>query len=208
MKQVIITSKTQMKDAVCVGGLTTTGEFIRLLDKYGHNQPIDTEFEIRQVWNIEYTERDEVLAPHIEDVLIISKKNKKTLKNDISMLQVLKRFNVKIWRGNPKNLFDGCLQWNIWQGDTHKILKGYINQKCIPQNSVGFWLPDKDLYLKDGRYKYYNGNQIFSIKYVGVAEAIEKISRNTLCRVSLARWWDRNGQTEDRCHLQLSGFYI
>ena len=43
--------------------------------------------------------------------------------------------------------------------------------------------------------------------YVGFEEAVETIPAGTLVRVSLARWWDTNGTTEDRCSLQLSGWY-
>jgi len=205
--EVLIVSKTKMKDAVCVGAITQDGQFIRLLDSFAHNQPINTEFDIGQIWDIEFQIRSDIIQPHVEDILVTSQRYIKQI-NISNIYSILQQLNIQIWQGNPENLFNNCLQWDIWQGDTHQVLKGYINKECIPQNSVGFWLPDKDLYLKDNRYKYYNGNQIFSIKYVGVAEPIDKINRNTLCRVSLARWWDTNETTEDRCYLQLSGIYI
>ena len=204
--EVLIVSKTKMRNAVCVGGVTQDGQLVRLLDNFSHNQPINTSFNVGQIWDIDFRNRSNVVPPHIEDVIVLSKRYIKQV--DISNIYpIIQQLNIQIWYGNPTNLFNNCLQWYVWQGDTHQILKGYINHECIPQNSVGFWLPDKDLYLKDDRYKYYNGNQIFSIKYVGVAKPIEKINRNTLCRVSLARWWNTNGKTEDRCYLQLSGFY-
>lgn len=205
--EVLIVSKTNMRKAVCVGAVTQNGQYLRLLDNFADNQPLNTPFNIGQIWDIKFQNRIDIIAPHIEDVLVTSQKYIKQV-NISNIYSILQKLNIQIWHGNPTNLFNNCLHWHTWQGDTHQVLKGYINQECIPQNSVGFWLPDKDLYLKDGRYKYYNDNKIFSIKYVGVAEAIEKISRNTLCRVSLARWWDINGQTEDRCYLQLSGIYI
>lgn len=205
MEQVIITSKTQMKDAVCVGGLTTNGEFIRLLDKDGKNQRLDTEFEIRQVWDIEFTKRTQTIPPHIEDVLIISKHNKKVLEDNITMLLVLKRFNIKIWRGNPENLFDGKLKWT-------ENGSAYINHEDeIPKNSVGFWISDRDLtkkiFYNKVRYDYPDSIYWRNLPYVGLAESIDVIPAGTLLRVSLARWWNRNGETEDRCSLQLSGSY-
>jgi len=205
--KVLIVSKTKMKKAVCVGAVTENGKYVRLLNNSSHNQSINTPFNIGQIWNIKFQPKIDVIAPHIEDILVTSQHFVKQI-NISNLHATLQQLKIQIWYGNPTELFNNCLQWHVWQGNTHQILKGYINQKCIPKNSVGFWLPDKDLYLKDGRYKYYNGNQIFSIKYVGVAEAIEKINRNTLCRVSLARWWNTNGQTEDRCYLQLSAVYI
>ena len=206
--EVLVVSKTKMKDAVCVGAIVIqNGQYVRLLDSFAHNQPINTPFNIGQIWDIKFQLRTDVVAPHIEDILVTSQQFIKQI-NILNLHSILKQLNIQIWYGNPINLFDNCLRWHIWKGNTHQVLKGYIDQECIPKNSVGFWLPDKDLYLKDDRYKYYNGKQIFSIKYVGIAKPIEKINRNTLCRVSLARWWNTNGKTENRCYLQLSGFYI
>ena len=76
MQQIIIVSKTHMTNAVCIGALATNGKYIRLLNEGGYNQPIDTEFEIRQVWEVEFDERIDKKAPHIEDVIIKSKKLK------------------------------------------------------------------------------------------------------------------------------------
>ena len=47
---VIIVSKTHMTTAACVGAISTSGKYLRLLNDGGYNQPIDTEFEVRQVW--------------------------------------------------------------------------------------------------------------------------------------------------------------
>jgi len=206
--KVLIVSKTRMRNGVCVGGiLIPNGKYVRLLNTSGYPQPDNTPFEIGGIWDIEFKQRINTKPPHIEDILVISENFIKQI--DVSnLLSFLKKLNIQIWYGNPVNLFDGCLKWYKWQGDTHQVLKGYINHQCIPKNSVGFWIPDKNLYLKDNRYKYYDGYRIFSIKYVGMAKPVSVINKNTLCRVSLARWWDTNGKTENRCYLQLSGFYI
>lgn len=211
--EVIIVSKTHMSNAACVGGLATNGRYVRLLDENGHNQPIDTDFDIRQVWSIEYNERQNT-APHIEDVLITSKTLKGTLKSELTMLQMIQRFNAPIWRGSPDVLFDGLLNWT-------NNGSGYINEEGgISQHSVGFWISNQPLRRNilrgqrdDGiewestRYNYPNINGWRNLPYVGFEGAIEIIPAGTLLRVSLARWWNRNGQTEDRCSLQLSGWY-
>jgi len=36
----------------------------------------------------------------------------------------------------------------------------------------------------------------------------KQIPADTLLRVSLARWWDNEGRHEERCYLQLSGWYV
>lgn len=202
---VIIVSKTHMSNAACVGGLAVNGQFIRLLDSEGNNQPVDTNFEVRQVWGIEFEARTNLESPHVEDVLITSKELKGTLKPSRTMLEMVEKYNSPIWRGSPDLLFDDCLLWT----DNGS---GYISEEGdIPDNSVGFWIPDKRLtksiYYDKVRYSYRGSDGWRSIPFVGYQEPIEIIPSGTLVRVSLARWWDRNGETELRCSLQLSGWY-
>lgn len=202
---VIIVSKTHMSSAACVGGLAANGRFIRLLDENGYNQSTDTDFEVRQVWSIEYNERPNPISPHVEDVLIQSKTLKGTLKNERTMLQMVQKFKAPIWRGSPDILFDGCLLWTD-NGSGYVSIDGNV-----PEYSVGFWIPDRNLtkriFYEKIRYNYPNTNGWRSLPFVGFEESVEVIPAGTLVRVSLARWWDRNGETEDRCSLQLSGWY-
>jgi hypothetical protein len=201
----IIVSKTHMTNAACIGALATNGKYIRLLNEGGYNQPIDTEFEVRQVWEVEFEERIDKKPPHIEDVIIKYKKLKGTLKDELTMVQMVQRFNAPIWRGSPDVLFDGLLQWT----DSGS---GYVPENgIIPNKSVGFWIPDRELtkkiFYEKVRYNYPKITNWRSLPYVGFEEAVEIIPAGTLVRVSLARWWDTNGTTEERCSLQLSGWY-
>lgn len=203
-----------MSNAACVGALATNGKFVRLLDVNGFNQPIDTDFKVRQVWSIEYNEKHNPKPPHVEDVLITSETFEGTLKSEFTMLQMVQRFNAPIWRGSPDVLFDGLLNWT-------NNGSGYINEEGgIPRNSVGFWISNQPLkrhILKgendDGsewesiRYNYPSRNGWRNLPYVGFESSIEIIPAGTLIRISLARWWNRKGQTEDRCSLQLSGWF-
>jgi hypothetical protein len=112
--------------------------------------------------------------------------------------------NAVIWEGEPDVLFDGMLKWT----DNGS---GYINKAAVPSHSVGFWVPDKELkksiYYDKPRYSYRSSKGWRSMPYVGFDEPIEIIPSGTLVRVSLARWWDREGATELRCQLQVSGWY-
>ena len=202
---VIIVSKTHMANAVCVGALGFDGRSYRLLDENGYNQPHDTQFEIRQIWDIYFRERQNPTPPHTEDILVYSKKLTGTVKRELTMLDLINRFNVSVWRGSPDILFDDCLLWT-------NNGSGYITiESQIPNRSTGFWIPDKDLtkriFYDRVRYNYPNVNDWKSLPYVGFEESVEIIPADTLVRVSLARWWDRNGETENRCALQLSGWY-
>ena len=151
---VIIVSKTRMSTSACVGAVTGNGRFVRLLNEDGYNQDVNTSFNIGDVWTIDYQERPNKTAPHIEDILITNKKIRGTLKSELKMLQVIQKFGVKIWRGRPDVLFEGKLNWT-------NSGSGYINEEngiCV--NSVGFWISDRDLkkriFYEKTRYSYPN----------------------------------------------------
>ena len=55
MERVLIVAKTRMHGAVCVSGLTRdTTSSIRLLRPDRSNQPINTSFDVGQVWELEF----------------------------------------------------------------------------------------------------------------------------------------------------------
>ncbi len=201
---VLILSKTHMGNGkCCVGGITGGGRYIRLLTPTGENQPENTELAPRQVWDVEFSERLNPIPPHIEDVLINSKKLKGTLKDEIKILEFIKERKILIWQGEPDVLFDGLIKWT-------NSGSGYINREGIPSHSVGFWISDYDLTKKEFngiRYNYPNSFCWRSLKFVGFETPVNKIPAGTLLRVSLARWWQQDENTEERCYLQLSGWY-
>lgn len=203
----VILAKTRMTEGyVCVGGLLLNGRMIRLLDENGYNQPVDTEFSIGDVWDIEFSNKWNIRPPHVEDVLVGSINFlDKSIENLSQYIQGIE--NIPIWRGAPDNLFEGLLRWT--SGGS-----GYISEDTgIPNFSVGFWISNQDLTYKDfygPRFQYPNiGFGWRSFKYVGTEENIpNSLSAGTLLRVSLARWWSDDEGTEERCYLQLSGWYF
>lgn len=202
---VLILSKTHMNHGrCCIGGITENGRYVRLLTTTGENQPEDTELLPRQVWEIVFTERPNMIPPHVEDIYIQSMKIKGDLVDEITILKIIEQKNVQIWKGSPEILFDGLLKWTA-NGS------GYINEEGVPKHSVGFWISDKQLtksiYYDKPRYSYRSLDRWYSIPYVGFDKPIEVIPAGTLIRISLARWWNTNGTTEQRCPLQLSGWY-
>lgn len=216
---VIIVSKTYMSNSACVGGVLDNGRFVRLLNSHGYNQDSDTDIEVGAVYSISFSERDDKIPPHIEDILVYSMTYKFTFESIDKMLEYLtSKLKVKIWKGSSDVLFDGNLQWT--SGGS-----GYISENGeITNNSVGFWVPDKDLKRNDfnERVKYsypLEGESVATvfgvltkktrwrnISYVGFQNPIDLILSGTLVRVSLARWWSPNDD-EKRCYLQLSGWY-
>ena len=204
MTTVLILSKTHMNNGSCVGGITFEGRYVRLLDENGNNQPVNTDFSPKQVWNIEFKEPANTTAPHIEDIIVLNKQQKETLNNKILIKDFLLEKEITIWRGNPNELFDRLIRFTP-NGS------GYIDKNGIPKHSVGFWICDKDLKKQiefSKAYFYYsNPNNIRKIKYKGFEEPVDIIPTGTLIRVSLARWKSFNENEEPKCWLQLSGWY-
>lgn len=170
---------------------------------------IDTFCDIRQrrgVRGAEYAfiERQNNIPPHVEDVIVLKRERKGSLKDDITIKDFIEKRQIPIWRGHPDNLFDSLVQWTA-NGS------GYIDKTGgIPNHSVGFWISDKDLKRNEFqgvRYQYPSVIGWRSIKYKGLEESVEIIPAGTLIRVSLARWHTFNEGEEPKCWLQLSGWY-
>jgi len=199
MSKVVITSKTKMTLGYCVGGYDIdSNSYVRLLEKDGKNQPLNTQFKIGQLWDINYVLRQNLIPPHIEDVLITAK----CYVNDIDDLPNYLLSIVTSGTGCVSELFDHKLCFTNNNGP-------YINATGLPNNSVGFWIIPKALNLVsfDGKSRYQVEGESYNFPYVGVKPPIQTISVGTLVRVSLARWWTPSCDFEKRCYMQLSGWY-
>jgi hypothetical protein len=200
---VIIVSKTRMSTAACVGGVLTNRRFVRLLNSDGYNQDSGTDLEVGDVYTVTFRERTEKRRPHVEDILVDSMVFKFSFSSIKRMVECLtEKAKIKIWRGSIEVLFNSNLKWT--SGGS-----GYISESGgIPENSVGFWIPERDLnrndYNEKVRYRYPILRR--NISFVGFQNPVAVIPAGTLVRVSLARWWSPN-EEEERCYLQLSGWY-
>lgn len=195
----LITSKTKWNTSYCIGGLElSTGNYVRLMTSIGGYQPSNCPFQIGQVWDLSYTYNPDK-PPHIEDVKV----NSRTYKRNIGNFNNYILQNCIIWRGDYSTIYDGYLNWT-WKGS------GYLgNPKKLPNNSVGFWICDQDLFWDGSKYYVYKGgsfggNKRFS--YRGDTPPIDIILSGTLIRISLAKWMP-SPYVEDRCYAQLSGWY-
>lgn len=206
--EIVIVSKTKMSSNDCVGGIVTkTGQFVRLLDESGRNQPENCDFEIGEIWDIKFSSRNNSTPPHREDILISSKTNtQKSVSKKRLSEWIPNNFADKVWRGSPDSLFNEMIRFT-------PSGSGFINKENgTPNYSVGFWIADKNLTRRDykGKVKYnYPSSNWRNIPYVGKDESIDIIPAGILMRVSLARWWSPDdSDSEERCYLQLSGWYL
>jgi hypothetical protein len=203
MSIVLIVSKTQMQHGVCVGAINQeNGELIRLHNERGGNLSEDAPYEIGDRWEVDVEDAWNARPkPHIEDkqttpLRIVDNIGNRGIINYIRN----NHFGNRLTRGSIRQTFQGCLNFD---GN-----KNYINRDDIPEFSTQFWIPDYNLIHVESFGKHYYNYRNIRIKYVGLEDPIEIIPEGTIIRLSLANWWNGDGSGEDRCYLQLSGWYL
>jgi hypothetical protein len=210
MPKILIVSKTRMNNnRVCVGGIDLDKSIsVRLLDRNrNHEFEKDCLYKIREIYDIEYTHEPRQL-PHSEDIRVLQKKKIDELNQAWSILDILRKQNIQIYSGNIRVTFEGKL--NLTEGGAL-----YISEENVPQYSTCFWICDREIRRHDFnekiRYNYNDNTRQwgYNIPFVGLEEnPAQIISRGTLIRLSLATWWKpENSEVEERCYLQLSGWY-
>lgn len=202
--KVLVVSKTKMSgNARCIGAIAEDGTSLRLLNPQGQNWDTSAPFSIGDVWDLVYSPKTGLTAPHIEDVVCTNGSKTDTVADIRTAIMALS----PVWEGGISEVFGGVLGFT---GNKN----GYVSHaRGVPDQSTGFWIPDKELKLRnDGKhYDYPQG--LFGLtkgmSYVGEPAAIATIPSGTLVRVSLARWWkpDDVDDLEERCYAQLSGWY-
>lgn len=214
MARVIIVSKTRMaNDNVCVGGVDFDNKrSVRLMDANGYHESQDEcPYEIWDVWDADYVSSNQRPAPHVEDVNVINRNKRGVLTNELrtttEFAKLLRQSNVPVFTGGLLNCFDGklkCTQYGTL----------FINEENVPNYSTCFWICDRIVRRSDFkgkvRYNYNDGirNWGYNISYVGLSEPADIIPAGSLIRLSLAHWWSpSDSEDEERCYLQLSGWF-
>jgi hypothetical protein len=205
MTTVLIVSKTQMHNGICIGGIDeATGEFIRILDEHGTNLRSEAPYEIGDRWLMKVVTSWKVRsAPHTEDKQTspISKINNIGNQGIINFIRTHSdMFGNRLTHGSIRQTFNGCLKFIG--------TKNFINRENIPDFSTQLWIADKDLLHWEAFHKCYYLYENIRIKFVGYQTPIDRIPAGTILRLSLANWWNGDGSGEDRCYLQLSGWYL
>lgn len=204
MKEIVlIVSKTQMQKGVCVGGIIeSTGELIRIHDCHGANLPADAPYEIGDRWLLDIQTAWNVRqAPHTEDKQTspIQKLDSIGVKGIIEFIHSHNLGN-RLVNGGLDETFERCLRLCT--------TKNYINREHTPSFSTQFWINDAPLvhHFDWGKHYYYYND--IRLKFVGFQEIVDVIPKGSIVRLSLANWWKGDGSGEERCYLQLSGWYI
>jgi hypothetical protein len=129
-----------MSNAACIGGLVLkSNKSIRLLQADGRNHPSNTDYDIGQVWDLDYRPLTSLRAPHLEDVTVLQRKYKRHLPS----LRTLLLERIHPWRGSPQHLYDGLIRATT-NGS------GYICARVgVPGASTGYWLAGRPLTTVD-----------------------------------------------------------
>jgi len=185
----------------CVGGLTAEGRSLRLLQGPGKNWSVDAPFQIGDVWELSCNVLPGLVPPHVEDVVVDGRRRLRSVDN----LRTVLLSKIEPWNGDIGSIFDGRVRFT-------NNNNGYVCQDGgVPSQSTGFWIPDRDLVLRDDgkHYDFPSRYGARGLKYVGEPEVKSQLKAGTLLRVSLARWWRPPDvdDMEERCYLQLSGWF-
>ncbi len=187
---------------------------VRLMKPNSHKGfwPESAPYRIGDVWHLELEDTMNLQPPHVEDKLVrggklLRKLNSREL--ECRLLEIVPGMIPKFyWEGGPQELFAGKLRWS-------GAGKGHVTRANVTDTSTGFWVTDWELVLNyDARgkpvYRYNRGGPshrgAVCLRYVGESEPVELIPRETLVRVSLARWWSA-GDHPEACYLMMSGWY-
>ena len=205
MTKVLIVAKTRQGTHACIGGITFEGQSVRLVAADAAvNEHAGMDYAVGEVWEVDIRPTENLVPPHVENVVVWSKRRLGTAADPISSIEQ----RMPPVSGGIEALFSGlALAWS--SGALYITERG-----GVPPYSTMFWRPDQALQRSDDgkriRYRYAAAGGGRTLVFVGFQEPIETIPAGTLLRVSLAHWW-RPAEDEDgelRCYVQLSGWFL
>jgi ATP-dependent DNA helicase RecQ len=203
--KVVVVAKTRMGSGACVGALSFEGRSLRLVaaDR-DTNDHFNMDYQVGEVWEIESNEDAGIIPPHVENVVVYSKRY------IAPMVEIHKFIEAQMppIPGEVEVIFNGLTQ-------ATKTGTLYIAERTgIPDRSTMFWQPDQPLVRDDDqkriRYRYPSKEGGSTLTFVGFQEPIPEIPAGTILRVSLANWWRPQEKPDDelRCYVQISGWFF
>ncbi|MDQ1301538.1 MAG: ATP-dependent helicase RecQ, partial [Chloroflexota bacterium] len=204
--RVLIVAKTRQGSGACIGGITFEGQSVRLIAaNAATNEHAGLEYSVGEVWEIEATPAAQVIPPHVENIVVHARRRLGAMPGPIPFIEE----RMPPVAGGIARLYEGLAQ-SVPGGPL------FIAQRTgIPAFSTTFWRPDQPLQRDEEskriRYRYPTPDGGRTLTFVGFQEPLDLIPAGTLLRVSLAHWWrprDAGDEIEQRCYVQLSGWYL
>ena len=206
--RVLIVAKTRMGSGACIGGITETGESVRLVPLNADpHDGANREYNVGDIWRVIGEPETSLTPPHNENFVVESKsrlyRTQKT-RELISAIELL----MPPKSGDPRELYEGLLQTT----ESGSLYLPPVDN--VPPYSTLFWRTDQpltlDRELRKLRYRYPTENGGYTLTFVGFQKTLETIPPGTILRISLAHWWrPENTQHVDlRCYVQVSGWFL
>ena len=202
---VTIVARTRRGRAACIGGITADGRSVRLIaPDAAFNEYHNLDYRVGEVWDIEGEIPDELIPPHVENVIV---RRKRRAGRSDALPDLIER-HMPPHAGGLDALYD-----SLAQGQPGGPL--FVAERTgIPVYSTMFWRPDRPLVRdtsgKRIRYRYPTDDGGRTLTFTGYQEPPEVLPAGALLRVSLAHWWqpEEHPEAELRCYLQLSGWFL
>jgi len=200
--KVLIVARTRRGGGACIGAISFDGRSLRLVAPAGANERWGLDFDVGGVWEIEGTLPEQVVPPHVEDLVVTQRRRLAPMTDPAPFIER----HMPPASGGPEALFGGML---VPQPN------GYLSaaQDALPPCSTTFWRPDRPLVRREGgkriRYHYTDGDSDTSLVFVGFQEPLPEIPAGTLLRVSLTHLWRPPDRPDAplRSYAQLSGWF-
>ena len=179
--KVLIVAKTRQGSGACIGGITFDGRSVRLIPLVGDvHDGANLEYSVGDVWEVDATPAVAVTPPHIENVIVRSKRRM----GPMTDLPAFVERHMPPKTGGPELLYEGLVQ-----ASPGGAL--YIAERTgVPPYSTLFWRPDQPLERidtgKNLRYRYPTPDGGRTLVFVGLHEPPDLIPAGALVRVSLA----------------------
>jgi hypothetical protein len=167
---------------ICVGAHNLDDfRSLRLFRHDGSYLDEGANLEVGDVWELNYVERPDAVAPHLEDVFVQSSGARRVGREEDLAAVVVERDVV--WQ-SVDELFDGRLNFTT-AGSAYVPEAG-----PLPSRSTGYWQPAGELtlyHVNDKlRYRWTGAGALRSVRYVGLAEPESTIPAGSLVRLSLS----------------------
>jgi len=205
MTKILIVAKTRQGRGACIGGITFDGRSVRLIAANAEtDEQAGMEYEVGEVWEVAFSPAAEITPPHIENMIVRSKRRLAPMTEPEAFIQRLMAPKT----GGIDVLYDGLTQ--ATQLDALYL----VERSGVPAYSTMFWRPDQPLRRDDDskriRYRYPTEDGGRTLTFVGFQTPVDVIPAGTLLRVSLAHWWrpPEMPEGELRCYVQLSGWFV
>ena len=170
--RVLIVAKTRRGAGACIGAITADGRSVRLeAADAATNERAGLEYAVGDVWEVEAEPPATIKPPHVENVVVFSKRRVALAANPIAAIERL--LPPKL--GAIDLLYEG-----LAQATTGGAL--YIAERTgIPPYSTCFWRPDQALTIdtsgKRIRYRYPTPDGGRTLTFVGFQEPVAETAR-------------------------------